>query len=162
PGQGGPGGRGQRPTETVDQVIDKFVTAMGGQAALEQAKTRVLHGTQTTRDLITTPITVQEKATGEYRVDVDAKPQPIVRDLDGIQIAQVTRPSEFGLPINMKQRYQTVTVGRYGAIDGTDTISLQARANADVVEQLQFERQSGLLKRRTIQTRTPYGALVEQ
>src|SRR6185312_2605128 len=50
----------------------------------------------------------------------------------------------------------------YGTIDGTPTISVNARVNADVVEQMQFDRQSGLLKRRTIQTRTPFGALVEQ
>jgi len=182
PGQPGPGGQGRggfpRPTETIDQVIDKFVAAMGGQAALAQAKTRVLHGTQTTRDLVTVPITVQEKASGEYRIDVDQKPQPTVRvfdgknawtvafgnthDLEGIQAAQVSRPSEFGLPANIKQRYQTLQVGRYGNVDGVDTIIVTARANADVTEQLQFERQSGLLKRRTIQTRTPYGALVEQ
>jgi hypothetical protein len=176
-GQGGRGGP-PRPTETVDQVIDKFVEAMGGQAALSQAKTRVLHGTATTRDLVTTPITVQEKATGEYRIDVDSKPQPTVRvfdgktgwirasgnvrDLEGIQIALVSRPSEFGLPLAIKQRYQTVTVGRYGNLDGVDTIGLTARVNADVVEQLQFERQTGLLKRRTVQTRTPFGNLVEQ
>jgi photosynthetic reaction center cytochrome c subunit len=181
PPAGAPGAAGRggppRPTETADQVIDKFVEAVGGQAALAQAKTRVLKGTVTTRDLVTSPVTIQEKATGEYRVDIDAKQGPIVRvadgkaawvkafgnihDLEGVEAAQVSRPSEFGLPLSFKQRYQTITVGRYGNLDGTETISLAARVSADVTEQMQFERQSGVLRRRLIQTRTPFGNLVE-
>jgi hypothetical protein len=174
-----PQGRGQqRPTETADQVIDKFVQAMGGQAALAQAKTIVLHGTATTRDLQSNPVTVQEKATGEYRMDVDMKPQPMIRgfngkdtwvlafgnvhDLEGIQAAQATRLADFGLPLEIKKRYPTVTVGRYGNLDGVNTISLTARVDENVSEQMQFDRQTGLLLRRTIQTRTPYGSLAEQ
>jgi len=177
PGQGGPGRGGPpRPTETVDDVINKYVQAIGGADAIANAKTLVLHGTQTTRDLVTTPITVQEKATGAYRIEVDRKPQPQVsvtdgkaawvqaganaRDLEGVQAAQVSRPSELGI-LALKQRYPNLQVGRYANIDGVDTISLASRTPA-AMEQFQFERQSGLLKRRTIQTSTPYGALVEQ
>jgi len=136
----------------------------------------VIHGTQTTRDLVTTPLTVEEKSTGEYRVQVDMKPNPRTsvsdgktawiqqgqnaRDLEGVQAAQVSRSSEL-LPLNLKQRYSNLQIGRYGNIDGVDTISLGVRSPA-VTDQFQFERQSGLLKRRTIQTSTPYGALVEQ
>jgi len=176
----GPGGRAgpPRPTETVDQVLEKFVHAMGGEAALAQAKTRVMHGTLTSRDLVSSPLTVQEKTTGEYRVDVDSKPVPTIRVstskeawvqafgnvhvLEGIQAAQVNRPTEFGLPLAIKQRYPTLTVGRYGNVDGTDTIGLAARVGEDVSEQMQFERQTGLLRRRVIQTRTPFGNLLEQ
>jgi hypothetical protein len=154
------------------------VQALGGRTALARATTRVLHGTQTTRDLVTVPITVQEKVTGEYRIDVDSKPQPTsrvfdgknawtvafgnARDLEGILAAQVSRPSDFGLALDIRQRYQALEAQRYGNIDGTDVIVVAARANPDVIDMLAFERQSGLLKRRTIQTRTPYGALVEQ
>lgn len=173
PGRGGP----PRPTESLDDVVNKFVQAIGGPDAVAKAKTLVIHGTQTTRDLVSTPVTVEEKATGEYRVQVDTKPNPQTRvsdgkaawaiggngqarDLEGVQAAQVARSSEL-LLLNLKQRYPTLQVGRYGNVDGVDTISLQARTPG-ATDQLQFERQSGLLKRRTIQTPTPYGALVEQ
>jgi uncharacterized protein YifN (PemK superfamily) len=157
-------------------VLNKFVQAIGGPDAVAKAKTLVVHGTQTTRDLVTTPLTVEEKATGEYRVQVDTKPNPQTRvfdgknawvqagqnarDLEGVQAAQVSRSSEL-LLLNLKQRYPNLQVGRYGNVEGVETIVLQARTPA-VTDQLQFERQSGLLKRRTIQTSTPYGALVEQ
>lgn len=174
----GAGGRGfQRPTESVDDVINKFVQAIGGPDAVAKAKTIVIHGTQTTRDLVTTPFTIEEKAGGEFRSVVDTKPNPRTsvsdgknvwlqqgqnaRDLEGVQAAQVTRSSELVL-LNLKQRYSNLQVGRYGNIDGVDTISVGTRAPGAAVDQFQFERQSGLLKRRTIQTPTPYGALVEQ
>jgi photosynthetic reaction center cytochrome c subunit len=172
PGRGGP----PRPTESVDDVLNKFVQAIGGPDAVAKAKTIVIHGTQTTRDLVTTPLTVEEKSSGEFRSVVDTKPNPQTRvsdgknswvqvgqnarDLEGVQAAQVARSSEL-LLLNLKQRYPNLQVGRYGNVDGVDTISLQSRTPA-VAEQFQFERQSGLLKRRTIQTPTPYGALVEQ
>lgn len=181
PGPGGaPQGRGgpPRPSETIDQVVDKYVEALGGQAAIAQAKTRVMLGTATSRDLQTNAITVKETVSGDYRVDLDTKPAPTIRvstgkgawvqafgnvhDLEGIQGAQVARLTDFGLPLNLKQRYTTLTVGRYGNIDGTDTIIVAGRPTPDVIEQLQFDRKTGLLLRRTIQTRTPLGGLVEQ
>ena len=172
PGRGGP----PRPTESLDDVLNKFVQAIGGPDAVAKAKTLVIHGTQTTRDLVTTPLTVEEKSSGEFRSVADTKPNPLTRvsdgknawvqvgqnarDLEGVQAAQVARSSEL-LLLNLKQRYPNLQVGRYGNVDGVDTISLQSRTPA-VAEQFQFERQSGLLKRRTITTPTPYGALVEQ
>jgi cytochrome c553 len=178
PGQAGRGRGFQRPTETVDQVVDKYVQAMGGSDALAKAKTRVLKGTVMTRDLVTSPITVQETASGNYRIDIDAKQGPIVRvsngkdvwvqafgnthDLEGVQADQATRLADFDLPTNIKQRYASLTVGRYGNVDGTETIGLSGRVNDDSVEQLQFSRDTGLLVRRSFQRRTPFGALVEQ
>lgn len=176
PGQGGRGGFA-RPTETLDDVLNKFAQAIGGSDAIAKAQTLVLHGTQTTRDLVTTPLTVEEKSTGEFRMQVDTKPNPQTRvsdgkaawaiggngqprDLEGVLGAQVSRSSEL-LLLNLKQRYPSLQVGRYGNVEGVDTISLAART-ASGSDQFQFERQSGLLKRRTIQTNTPYGALVEQ
>lgn len=173
-------GRGgfQPPTETVDEVVAKYVQAMGGAEALGKAHTRVLKGTVTTRDLVTSPFTTQETASGNYRIQVDQKQGPIVRvwdgkaawvqafgqtrDLESIQADQVHRLADFNLPTEMQQRYTSLQVGRYGNIDGTPTIGLTARVNADVVEQLQFNRDTGLLMRRTIQTRTPFGPLPEQ
>ena len=92
PGGGGaPGGAGRggapaappEPTETVDDVVSKYVQALGGTSALQAAKTRVMTGTVTSRDLVTTPATVQEKATGEYRIDIATTPIPTVRAFNG-------------------------------------------------------------------------------
>jgi hypothetical protein len=198
PGRGGPGGgqgrgpggpAGQRggapqappkPTETADALIAKYVQALGGEAALAAAKTRVLEGAQTTRDLQTTPIKVQEKATGEYRIDVASQPNPAVRvstkagawatgfgpnarDLEGIQAAQVARPTDFGLGLNAKTSlYSSFEVRRYENVDGKRTVVVDAKRSPIVTESLYFDTDSGLLLRRVVQTKTAYGNLLEQ
>jgi hypothetical protein len=186
-GPGGPGG-GQRggapapppkPTETADQVIAKYVQALGGQAAIALAKTRVLEGTQTTRDLQTAPIKVQEKVTGEYRIDVASTPNPSYRvstpagawatgfgpnprDLEGVQAAQVARPSDFGIAQNATTLYSSFDVRRYDTIDGKKVVVVNAARGPIVTESLSFDTDSGLLLRRLVQTKTAYGNLAEQ
>jgi hypothetical protein len=186
PGRGGPGARGPEaeaeepppPAESVDQVLDKYVQALGGQAAFARAKTRVMRGTATGRDLQTTPISVQEKVTGEYRIDTQGRqgaqsrvfdgtsawvqmPNGI-REVEGLSAQQITRLADLGLPLNAKQRYQNLRSARYGTIDGTPTIVLIGSPAANVVEHLHFDRATGLLLRRTVFTRTSLGQLHEQ
>jgi len=181
-GQGRGGGRGPapepKPTETADAVVAKYVAALGGQAALAQAKTRVLEGSQTTRDLQTQPIKVQEKVSGEYRIDVATTPNPTTRvsspagvwatgfgpnarDLEGVQAAQVARPTDFGLGLNAKTLYSGFDVRRYETIDGKRTVVIDAKRGPLVTESLYFDLESGLLLRRGIQTKTAYGNLAE-
>jgi len=189
--QGQPGGRGgqrgagaeapaeePKPTETVDQVIDKYIQALGGHAALAAAKTRVMKGTATTRDLQAGPVTVQEKASGEYRIDLQAPGRPgtratdgktvwvlmgpNARDLEGLQAQQATRLADFSVPLTMKDHYKNLTVSRYSSVDGTDAILVTGRPSPDVIEQLFFDKSSGLLLRRIILTTTALGNLLEQ
>ena len=96
---------------------------------MQNAKTRVMTGTVTTRDLVTSNVTVQEKATGEYRIDIATQPMPTIRatngtaawavgpgggrgggggapdaprDLAGFQLQQGLRLADFALPLHLK------------------------------------------------------------
>jgi photosynthetic reaction center cytochrome c subunit len=181
----GRGGRGAeavaeapKPTETIDQVVDKYVQALGGHDALAKNTTRVMKGTTTTRDLQTVPVTVQEKSMGQFRLEVATTPNPIlratdgkvawtkmgtnVRDLEGLRAATATRLADFGLPLQLKQRYQNLSVSRYSNVDGTETILVTGRPSPTTIEQLHFDRQTGLLIRRVILTPTGFGNLLEQ
>jgi len=189
--QGQPGGRGgqrgagaeapaeePKPTETVDQVVDKYIQALGGHAALAAAKTRVMKGTATTRDLQTAPVTVQETASGAYRIDLEAAGRPTTRatdgktvwalmgpnarDLEGLQAQQATRLADFSVPLTIKDHFKNLTVSRYSSVDGTDAILVTGRPAPDVIEQLFFDKSSGLLLRRIILTTTALGNLLEQ
>jgi hypothetical protein len=86
-GQGrGPGGPPAPPpvTETVDQVIaNSTLQALGGQVALQNAKTRVMTGTVTNRDLTTANLTMTEKNTGEARIELATQPNPTIRATNG-------------------------------------------------------------------------------
>ena len=171
------------PTETVDAVLAKYVEALGGAQALQNAKTRVMTGTVTGRDLVSTSAVVQEKATGEYRIDIAAQPIPTIRafngkaawaigggggggrggqggpppdaprDLGGFQMQQGLRLADLSLPLTLTTRYQGLAVNKaYEAVDGKPVIVLTGKPYPDVTEQLSFDRESGLLLRRTVVT----------
>ena len=176
----GPGGAAQAPqgpTETVDQVIAKYIDALGGQPAVQNARTRVMTGTITTRDLVTSNVTVQEKASGEYRIDIATQPAPTIRagngktawavgggrggggapdaprDLAGFQMQQGLRLADFALPLHLKERFAALQVNKtYDTIDGKQAVTLTGSPYPNVTEQLSFDRQTGLLLRRTIAT----------
>jgi photosynthetic reaction center cytochrome c subunit len=181
---GGPGrGAGPQeppvPTETVDQILAKYVQALGGAQALESAKTRVMTGTQTTRDLVSTPITVREKNTGQYRIDIASQPNPSIRatsgtaawavgggggrggggdpnaarDLAGFQMQQGLRLADFALPLRAKERYTTLLVNKsYETINGRPVVVITGTPYPNVTEQLSFDRETGLLLRRAVHT----------
>jgi photosynthetic reaction center cytochrome c subunit len=188
PGEQGGQGRGAGPqapapppvpTETVDQIIAKYVQALGGQQVLQNAKTRVMTGTLTTRDLVTSNVTVQERATGEYRIDIATQPIPTIRatngvtawtvgggggrgggappdaprDLAGFQMQQGLRLADFTLPLRLKERYETLLVNKaYDTIDGKQVVVITGSPYPNVTEQLSFDRETGLLLRRVITT----------
>jgi len=177
PGRGGPGGPPAPPpvTETVDQVVAKYVQALGGQQALQNAKTRVMTGTVTNRDLTTANVTVTEKNTGEYRFELATQPAPTIRasngtstwqiggggfggganarDLNGFQAQQAVRLADFSLPLRLKERYQNLTVKpAYETLEGKPAVVLTGNPYPNVTEDLAFDRESGLLLRRTVVT----------
>jgi hypothetical protein len=160
-------------TETVDQVVAKYVQSLGGQQALQNAKTRVMSGTVTNRDLTTANVTVTEKNTGEYRSELSTQPNPTIRatngtaawqvggggfggganprDLTGFQAQQATRLADFALPLRLKERYQNLAVKpAYETIDAKPVVVLTGNPYPNVTEELAFDRDSGLLVRRTI------------
>ena len=161
-------------TETVDQVIAKYVQALGGQPALQNAKTRVMTGTVTNRDLTTANVTMTEKNSGEARIELATQPNPTVRatngtaawqigggggpgggvnprDITGFQMQQGFRLADFSLPLHLKERYQNLSVKpAYDTIDGKQVVLLTGNPYPNVAEELAFDRESGLLLRRTI------------
>jgi photosynthetic reaction center cytochrome c subunit len=171
----GPGGPPPAPpvTETVDQVIAKYVQALGGQPALQNAKTRVATGTVTNRDLTTANVTMTEKNTGEARIELATQPNPTIRatngtvswqiggggpgsgvnarDITGFQVQQGFRLADFSLPLHFKERYQNLSVNTvYDKVDGNQDVVLTGSPYPKVAEELAFDRESGLLLRRTI------------
>jgi hypothetical protein len=82
--------------------------------------------------------------------------------MQGFQAQQATRRADLAAPLNMPQRYQGLAVNRYAMIDDRNVIVLTGRPTPDTTEQLSFDRESGLLLRRSISTRTALSPLAEQ
>jgi hypothetical protein len=163
-------------------VIAKFVQALGGAQALQNAKTRVMTGTVANRDLTTASLTVTEKSTGEARIEMATQPNPTIRatngtaawqiggggggvggganarDSAGFQVQQGFRLADFTLPLHVKERYQNLAVKpAYETVAGKPAVVLTGNPYPNVVEELAFDRESGLLLRRTITSGTAGG-----
>jgi hypothetical protein len=170
------GPRPQPPTETVDQILDKYLAALGGRDAVARVRSRLMTGTVTTRAGQTVPFTVQEKAGGLFRSDAvvsaaltvtkafDGKSGWIVSGKDaadyaGVELGVVSRSGELGLALDVKNQLSRMTVGRYEKIDGVDVISVNGRSAPNVAESLYFDRSTGLLVRRIARLSTVMGQI---
>ena len=167
----------------IDEVLDKYVTALGGKPALEKLQTRVMTGNYVTRANVTIPFTIEEKG-AKYRetaqlpqgtqiIGFDGQAGWLIPganaavDLEGYPLKLLTRLSELGRPLAFKDRYQNLqsTRARLTMSAGAtpiDTNMIQGVPSAGVTERFYFDAESGLLVRRTITTRTPLnGSLTE-
>jgi photosynthetic reaction center cytochrome c subunit len=178
PGQA-PGGRGGPPLPAVDDVIAKYVTAIGGQAAVEKLQSLVLSGTLTNRSGQNLAFTIEQKSPTKYRETVQSQPNATTRAFDGaagwrqdgqqpaatlagLTLQQATRIADLGLATSLKTRYEGLRAVRGLPINGTATLGLSGTTAPNVTDTLYFDASTGLLLRRTISTRTPLGNLPEQ
>lgn len=175
--QAGP--RPQPPAETVDQVLDRYLAAVGGRDALAKVASRIMTGTVTTRANQTVPFTVEETAAGAYRSTATVSPALTitkafdgtsgwiqsgkdVADYAGVELGVVSRSGELAFALQVKSQLSRMAVGRYERIDGQDVIALNGRSAPDVAETLYFERASGLLVRRVARLTTVMGQIPVQ
>ena len=167
----------------IDDLLNKYVEALGGRPSLEKLETRVITGTFVTRGNVTVPFTIEEKgskyretaqlASGAQIIGFDGQTGWLVAgpnaaiDLNGFPLKLLTRLAELTRPLTFKDRYQNLqsTTARLTLSPGAtpiDTNMIQGVPSANVTERFYFDAGSGLLVRRQITTRTPLnGSLVE-
>ena len=132
----------QTPTlPTVDQVIEKYVTAVGGRAALEKLTSVRTQGTIEISDFqITGTIEIVQKAPdkmlqtanlsgiGLQREGFDGtigwseEPQSGLRQKAGAELADAKRGALFPRELKLKQQYPTMTVTGRERVGERDTI----------------------------------------
>jgi hypothetical protein len=187
PPSAGPGGRGNRPPPPpVDDVINKYVDALGGQAAVAKITSRVLTGTVTNRMKQSMAFTIEEKG-DKFHEAIASSPAPMAvgfdgaagwaqsgdhaSELTGFPLQQALRMAVLGLPLHLKDRYTTVTAAQPTRLaastpggQGPAVNVLQGQTPAQyLTDQFYFDATTGLLLRRRIVTRTGVnGSLVEQ
>ena len=187
PPQAGAGGRGnQTPPPPVDDVINKYLDALGGQAAVAKVTSRVMTGSVTNRMKQSMAFTIEEKA-GKFHEAIASSPTPLAvgfdgaagwvqngdhaSDLTGFQLQMALRMADLGLPLHLKDRYTTVTASRPSRLpastpgtQGPAVNVLQGQTPTQyLTDSFYFDATTGLLLRRRIVTRTGVnGSLVEQ
>jgi hypothetical protein len=154
-------------TPTVDQILDKYVQAIGGKAAFEKLKTRVMKGTS--ENLTTTrgaPVEIYAKAPNK-RVEIvlagdyDSSrgfngavgwslnmTETGFRELSGHGLAAEKREAEFYREIKLRELYSKLTLAGKERVGDREAYVVEATPAEGDLEKLYFDVQTGLLIRR--------------
>jgi hypothetical protein len=182
---GAPAGGQPPPAPPVDDVINKYIEALGGRAALEKLQSRAMSGTLTTRSSQSMAFTIEEKGS-KYLETIQSKPASTttgfdgvsgwtqggarVEDLVGFPLQRALCNATLTIPLRLKDKYPNLQASRPtrlpGASAGSPAIDvnlLQGSSSPYVNEQLYFNAASGLLIRRRVVTRAAdRGSMTEQ
>lgn len=156
---------------TVEQVLGKYVEAIGGSAAHQKLTTRVAKGEweNATRG-VRFPIEIYAKAPNKRVELLDAAEnrgatgrgydgtagwsmnytETGLRPLEGAELAAMGRESDFYRAIRLDRLYLRLTVLGAERINGREVYVVEAVPESGDSEKLYFDRETGLLTRRDV------------
>ncbi len=163
---------------TVEQILDKYVAAIGGRAAIEKLNTRVSKGTQAMWNGTEFPFETVQKSPDKY-LDVTTRPAGGVaigfdgtaawlqgprglRDLGGSQLAELKRDADLRGDLRLRELYPEMAVAGKERIGERDAYVIVSRISDKRLERLYFDAQTGLLLRIAATTETPLARLPEE
>jgi hypothetical protein len=160
---------------SADQVIEKYVTAMGGQAAFEKLTSRVATGTIELPDFgMNGTMRLTEKAPNKSLVQIelpgmmiregtdgaiawDENPQTGLREKSGTELAEARRGSTFNLEIKLKTIYPKMTVTGREQVGTRPVIVVEAVPTEGSPAKLYFDAENGLLLKQSSTRQTEQG-----
>lgn len=165
-------------TPGVDDILDKYVKAIGGKEAFQKLNSRVAKGTFELEQMnIEASEEIDQKVPnkmvsitdvpnfGVVRSGYDGTtawqddPQTGLQDVTGEMLAQMKRNAEFYHEIKLKELYGTLTVKGKESVNGHDAWVVEATPSDSKPETLYFDADSGLIVRAKGQTEGPNGAI---
>jgi outer membrane lipoprotein-sorting protein len=180
---GGPGAQATpRPSPpampSVDDLLNKYVAAIGGQAAIDKLKTRVMKGSIATANGQTLTYEIDQAAPDRaYEVFVSQRgtmeravngnmgweknPQGL-RDITGQQLADLKMSLQLFRNLKLKEQYASLRSGGRNKIGERDVYVVTATTADKKRERLFFDAENGLLLRRVSYTETMIGIIPEQ
>jgi len=167
----------QTQTPTLDQILDKYVTAIGGRAAVEKTTSLSARGTievpdasirgdieafQKAPNMSMSRITlagVGQQADGFDGTTGWASDMNGVRVKEGLELVEARRSATFGREIKLKEIYPKMTVSGREPVDGKDAYVVDAVPTEGTPAKLYFDVASGLLVRQIVTRQTPAGPM---
>jgi hypothetical protein len=166
------------PKPTADQIVAKYLEALGGPAKLEKITSRAMQATRVEPDGKTSePESVWFK-TGKYVAKTTYGSTIVEEGYDGTkgwkagnkqaiwmkadEAEQLKREAELFSPENIKTIYPKMDFRFVDRIDGRDVNVVFAATAAGLRERLSFDVETGLLVRRSAATPTILGNFVYQ
>lgn len=160
---------------TADQVLDKYVQAIGGRAAWEKLHSRTSLGTIEIPTMnLSGTVMVHEKAPNSmllvvilsgnsFRQGFDGTvawsddPQNGVQVKSGQELTETVRDADFYHPIDMKKIYAHLAVTGSDTIAGEAVWVMEATTADGATDKIYFEKGSGLIRRVEGQHHSPQG-----
>jgi outer membrane lipoprotein-sorting protein len=164
----GAGASAQEKLPTVDQVLDKYVAALGGKAAIQKVKSRISTGTfELPEGGLKGTITFYSKAPNKRRYSLDAPGVGLieqcfdgatgwanspegVRDLSATEIAQERISADFYAPLNIRKTFSGLTMKGMEKVGERDTFVLEGKESTGGPRVMYFDAATGLLIRVTV------------
>jgi outer membrane lipoprotein-sorting protein len=164
------------PTPTVDQILDKYVQALGGKASLEKFNSTASKGTFEIPTFgASGTAEVWEKAPNKTALRLDIPgfgivqegfngtvawsqdPQSGLREKTGLELAATKLDAEYYRPIKLKQLYPKITVKGKDKVGDKDAYTLEATPAEGPAETWYFDATTGLLARIDAERESPQG-----
>src|SRR6185312_9092268 len=162
---------------TSEDVFAKFTAAIGGQAAIDKLKTRVMKATYTLANGATGNYEVTQVAPDKFYVlrtsqqgnaeqtfngtegwQMDGRG---VAEIPADQLANLKAEYQFFHDLKLREQYTRVNIRR-DKINGRDVFAITGTLPDKRRERLFFDAETGLLVRRMGYTETPLGILPDQ
>src|SRR5215467_8793250 len=162
----------------VDQILSRYVQALGGKAAIERVTSMALTGTVEAQTAgLKGKAEMIAHVPNKYllRIDIDGMgaftqgfdgtagwaQDPIngIRDVSGLELAQLKRDADLHREIHLKEIYAKLVVKGKEKVGTSDAYVVEGTLPEGGSEKLYFNTQSGLLLRTDAVTRSPQGEI---
>ncbi|HVS20954.1 MAG TPA: hypothetical protein VHD88_03860, partial [Pyrinomonadaceae bacterium] len=163
---------------TADQIVAKYIDAIGGQAAIDNMKTRVMKGTYA--GFNGAPLTFEADLTApdKFYISVTTQQGTNERGFDGKVgweknargVNELTNPILDQMKsmflsfrnLKLKEEFTSMRLGGKDKIGDRDVLIIGGRTADNHRERLFFDAETGLLLRRIAYTETMIGVIPEQ
>ena len=162
---------------SIDQILDKYVQALGGKAAIEKVTSTVLTGTFELPAMgMSGPLEIYAKAPNRNATIINIAgfgvvqfgfngtiawsqdPQTGLREMAGAELADTKRDAEFYKEIKLKQLYPKMTLTGKEKVGEHDVYVIEATPADGKPEKMYFDTQTGLLLRVDNDRESPQGS----
>jgi hypothetical protein len=165
---------------TVDAIFDNYVKAVGGKEAIEKITSRSMKGSFDLEAFGVTgaPVEMFSKAPNKtsMKIDItgfgvvnrvydgakgwDSNPMTGLRELSGLELAQIKRAADFYQELNYKEHYTKMEVKGKEKVGSSETYVIEATPAEGSPEKLYFDVNTGLLVRHDLEVEGPQGKLL--
>jgi photosynthetic reaction center cytochrome c subunit len=160
-------------TPTVDQILDRYLRALGGRESLAKLTTRISRGSRVGADGVLVPEEVYQKAPNKMlvittypnvalsvRVNGErgwAGEKDKTNEVVGEELAELAREAIFSKEISLKELYSSMQLAGKAPVGDREAYVIEATSRSGLPEKLYFDTQTGLLVRRYRESKTALG-----